>query len=46
MKCHEIELHRKFKTYRHRGEWFRYEGKLADYIEDVYDAELSVVNGY
>jgi hypothetical protein len=29
---HEIELHGLFREYRHRGEWFRLEGTLAEYL--------------
>jgi hypothetical protein len=31
----EAELHERFAAYRHRGEWFRYEGELADYVEGL-----------
>lgn len=29
----EIELHRRFAAHRHRGEWFRIEGTLAEWVE-------------
>jgi hypothetical protein len=33
--CENVErsLHRWFRTYHHRGEWFRFEGELRDWIE-------------
>jgi len=31
----EKALHRRFAHLRHRDEWFRYEGDLADYIREL-----------
>lgn len=30
---HEKMLHHRFKKYRTRGEWFRHEGELADWVK-------------
>src|SRR5688572_28190127 len=30
----ENTLHLRFKSYQHRGEWFRLSGKLVTYIEE------------
>lgn len=37
----EGSLHRRFKAYRHRHEWFRIEGELADWIERGCPADAS-----
>jgi len=34
----ERELKRKFSGYRHKGSWYRYEGKLKEFIEEKNDA--------
>lgn len=31
----EGELHRRFRHFRMRGEWFRYEGELKSFIENL-----------
>ena len=31
----EIETHEKFKDYNIRREWFRYEGKLREFVEQI-----------
>ena len=33
-KAHERDLHERFKHLCHRGEWFRKEPELLDYIEE------------
>lgn len=37
----ERSLHQRFAKYRHRFEWFRYEGELATWIEQGGDANAS-----
>lgn len=31
----EKELHQRFSAYRHKGEWFRYQGELREYVEGL-----------
>ena len=31
----ERELHERFKDYKSRGEWFRFEGELQEFVEDL-----------
>lgn len=31
----EYELHRRFAAFREHGEWFRYEGMLAEYVQTI-----------
>lgn len=34
-RAEEMRLHAQFHSLRERGEWFRYDGALRDYIEDL-----------
>jgi hypothetical protein len=43
-KAAEAELHRRFATYHHRGEWFRIEGTLREFIEQIEKAQKVTVS--
>lgn len=42
----EKALHKKFIDYRVRGEWYRYEGALAVYIDNLLSIDFGVIENF